>query len=337
MAGVTLKEIAERSGVSVSTVSRILSGDMSRKPSEETASRVLQIAQDLGYIESRTRRIRTARPRISLHTIFLSDHESIAMEFFQGILSGIEKEIARLSDEYNISHAVISSSDTSFPATIEGSDAAIILGRGSDEVISMIQTMVPLQIYAGLNSIGDMDEVISDAKAGMSDAVRYLWGKGRRHIAYIGPADRKGTIRNEHRFLGFLEGLDSVGIDRSSALYENVHLSSQEGYEGMLRLLDRAVPDAVVAANDNAAIGALRALKEWGLDVPGDVMLTGFDNSEASAFLEPSLTTFAVETGELGRFAAKIIVDRCLNPRTCPIRISIPYRLIERESTEVRN
>ena len=110
MAGVTLREIAERSGVSVSTVSRILSGDMSRKPSEETASRVLQTAQELGYIESRTKRIRTARPLINLRTVFLSDHESIAMEFFQGILSGIEKEIARLSDEYNISYAVISSS-----------------------------------------------------------------------------------------------------------------------------------------------------------------------------------------------------------------------------------
>ncbi len=337
MAGVTLKEIAERCGVSVSTVSRILSGDMSRKPSEETASRVLQTAQELGYIESRTRRIRTARPLINLRTVFLSDHESIVMEFFQGILSGIEKEIARLSGEYNISHAVISSSDTSFPAALEGADAAIILGRGSDEVISLIRAMAPLQIYAGLNSIGDMDEVISDAKAGMADAVRYLWRKGRRRIAYIGPADRSGAILNEHRFLGFLEGLDSIGLDRASALYESVHLSSQDGYEGMLRLLDRSIPDAVVSANDNAAIGALRALKERGLSVPGDVMITGFDNSEASAFLEPSLTTFAVETGELGRFAAKIIVDRCLNPRDCPIRISIPYRLIERESTEVRN
>ena len=337
MAKLTLREIAEKSGVSVSTVSRILSGDMSRKPSEETAERVLQAANELGYVESRTRRIRQARTPIALRTIFLSDHESLASEFFQKILAGIEGEVGRLSAEYNISHAVVTSSDTSFPASVVGADAAIILGRGSGEVIETIRDIVPLQIYAGLNSIGDMDEVVSDARAGMHDAVRYLWDKGRRRIAYIGPADRSGTIRNEYRFLGYLEGLESVGLGRDGALYESVHLSAQDGYEGTIRLLSRSVPDAVVAANDNAAIGVLRALKEKGLSVPEDVMLTGFDNSESSAFLEPSLTTFAVETGELGRFAAKMIVDRCLNPRTCPISITIPYRLIERESTEVRS
>ena len=336
MSRVTLKEIAERSGVSISTVSRILSGDTSRKPSEETAQRVLSVAHELGFIESRTKRIRKARIPITLNSIFLSDHESIASEFFQKILSGIDKEIGRLDEEYNIRYSVIASSDNSFLSSIEGSDAAIILGRGSDEVIGEIRRRVPLLIYAGLNSIGGMDEVISDAEQGMADAVRYLYGKGRRRIAYVGPADMREVL-NEHRFRGYLEGLDSLGINRSDAIYESVHLTPLDGYEGTCRLLERTVPDAVVAANDNAAIGVLRALKEKGLKVPEDVMLTGFDNSESSAFLEPSLTTFAVMADELGRFAAKIIVDRCLNERSCPIRISIPYKLVERESTEVRS
>lgn len=336
MGKVTLKEIAEISGVSVSTVSRILSGDTSRKTSEETASRVLRAAHDLGFIESRTKSIRKARVPITLSSVFLSDHESLASEFFQRILSGVDREIGRLDEEYNIRYSVASSSDSSFPASLEGTDAAIILGRGSDDVIDSIRSRVPILIYAGLNSIGGMDEVISDAGRGMADAVRLLYGKGRRRIAYIGPA---GTDRvlNEHRFAGYLEGLDSVGIGRGNALYESVHLSPQDGYEGTLRLLDRETPDAIVAANDNAAIGVLRALKERGLDVPGRVMLTGFDDSDAAAFLEPSLTTFSVPAEELGRFAAKIIVDRCMNERDCPIRISIPYTLIERESTEVRS
>ncbi len=336
MGKVTLKEIAERSGVSVSTVSRILSGDTSRKPSEETSRRVLMVAHELGFIESRTKSIRKARIPITLDAIFLSDHESLASEFFQKILSGIEHEIGRLAEEYNIRYSVIASSDSSFLSSLEGLDAAIILGRGSDELIMEIRKRVPLLIYAGLNSIGGMDEVISDAEAGMADAVRHLYGKGRRVIAYVGPADTPEVL-NEHRFRGYLEGLDSVGISRDGAVFESVHLSPQEGYEGTIRLLERTIPDAIVAANDNTAIGVLKALNEKGLKVPEDVMLTGFDNAEASAFLEPSLTTFAVFAEELGRFAAKIIVDRCLNERSYPIRINIPYSLIERESTEVRS
>ena len=336
MGKVTLREIAERSGVSVSTVSRILSGDMSRRPSEETASRVLQTAQEMGYVESRTDRIRKVRTPIHLSTLFLSDHESLAAEFFQKIIGGIEKEIERLGREYNIVHTVVTSSDSSFLESLDGLDAAIILGRGPDGLIGEIRRCIPLLIYAGLNSIGGMDEVISDAEAGMADAVRHLYGRGCRNIAYIGPANMR-KILNEHRFSGYLEGLDSVGIGRDRALFENVHLTPQDGYEGAKRLLPRSVPDGIVAANDNVAIGVLRALKELGLSIPEDIMLTGFDNSESSAFLEPSLTTFDVPAGELGRFAAKIIVDRCMNPRDCSIRISIPYRLIERESTEVRS
>ena len=336
MGKVTLKDIAGKSGVSVSTVSRILSGDMSRRPSEETRGRVLAVAHELGFIESRTKSIRKARAPITLSSVFLSDHESLSSEFFQKILSGIDKEIGRLGEEYNIRYSVKSSLDSSFLSELEGSDAAIILGRGSDETIAAIRKRIPVLVYAGLNSIGGMDEVVSDAEEGMADAVRYLYGKGCRAIAYVGPADTSEVL-NEHRFRGYLEGLDSIGISRGNAIFESVHLSPQEGYEGTVRLLERTIPDAIVAANDNTAIGVLKALTENGLKVPDDVMLTGFDNSESSAFLEPSLTTFAVFAEELGRFAAKIIVDRCLNERSYPIRISIPYRLIERKSTEVRS
>ena len=235
MGKVTLKEIAEISGVSVSTVSRILSGDTSRKTSEETASRVLRAAHDLGFIESRTKSIRKARVPITLSSVFLS--ESLASEFFQRILSGVDREIGRLDEEYNIRYSVASSSDSSFPASLEGTDAAIILGRGSDDVIDSIRGRVPLLIYAGLNSIGGMDEVISDAGRGMADAVRLLYGKGRRRIAYIGPADTDRVL-NEHRFAGYLEGLDSVGIGRGNALYESVHLSPQDGYEDFTLEID---------------------------------------------------------------------------------------------------
>ncbi len=331
MGKVTLKEIAEKCGVSVSTVSRILSGDMSRKSSDETTKSVIAVAKELGYVESRTRRIRTARAPISICTVFLSDNESIASEFFQGIISGIEKELLRLSDEYNLQSSLATSSDSSFPSSLNGFDAAIILGRGSDETIKRIKDIVPITIYAGLNSMGAMDEILSDARTGMADAVRYLFHKGRRRIAYIGPAEKRDV--NEHRFLGFLEGLESVGLG-TDVLYENVHLSAKDGYDGTMRLLERTMPDAIVAANDNTAVGILRALKEKGIIVPGEVMLTGFDNAEASAFLDPPLTTFDVPTGELGRFAAKLVVDRCINSRNFDIRVTIPYRLVERESTE---
>ena len=334
MGKVRLSEIAKLSGVSESTVSRILSGDTSRKVRAETVRNVLAAADELGWASSRTESVRRFRRHVNIGIIFISDHESIASDFFQGVVKGVEEEASILSGKgENLSLSQLSADDDNYDSSLAAFDAAIILGRGSKERIDSIVSVVPSVVYAGLNSTEGMDEVLCDSREGIKEAVGILYGMGRRKIAFIGPVGSGKRLFNEHRYNGYLEGLDEVGIGRSSAIAEDCFLMPQDGYEAARRLLSVAMPDAIIVANDNTAIGVIRLLKERGIRVPDDIAVTGFDNIASSAFLEPSLSTFDVPKAALGRFALRVLLDRVENHSSYIVRMTIPYTVIEREST----
>ena len=148
----------------------------------------------------------------------------------------------------------------------------------------------------------------------------------------MGPAEKQ-DLENEYRYEGYLEGLKRCGIPFDSSLVEDCYLSAEEGREKAARII-ASRPDAIICANDNLALGVIRLLQDRGISIPGEIAVTGFDNIEASAYLKPSLTTFDVPKQELGRFALKAALDRRRNPRDYSIRIELPFRLIERESTK---
>lgn len=328
---VTLKDIANKSGVSVSTVSRILSGDTSRKSSESTVALVRKTADELGYAESKERGLRKARRELRVGAVFLADHEMVTQEFFQGILSGIHEEAGMLSEKENLVLSLFTM--TGENSQVEALDGAVVLGRGSSGMLSALRSRIPLLVYAGLNSIGGMDEVVSDCAEGIRDAVRHLYSRGCRRIAYIGPEKSEWAV-NEHRYQGYVHAIAELGLEN---LHEFSHLTGEDGYDAAGRLLGRICPDGIAVGNDNTAAGVLKAILERGLRVPEDIKLTGFDNASFSRFMTPPLTTFDVPTAELGRFALKILMDRLGKDRDYDISVRIPYRLIERRSTEENN
>ena len=331
---VILSDIAKECGLSISTVSRVLSGDESRKIKDETKALVFSKAEELGYIRERISRFSRRRP-IKVAALFLSDHESLPSPFFSEIIEGI-KDAASAYAEGDISFSLLSLYDTDFQKNFEEGlfDIAVILGRVRKDVLERIRKSDVQLIYAGLNGIADMDEVICDARAGCRHAVSYLHGIGRKRIAFIGPAGQD-DVENEYRFEGYLEGLSECGIAADASLVRDCYLSAEEGCSKVAGLLE-AGPDAIIAANDNVAIGVMRHLRDRGIRIPEDIAVIGFDNIETSAFLQPSLTTFDVPKKELGRFALNIALERRRNPRDYSIKLEIPFRLIERESTKER-
>lgn len=328
---IKLKDIAMKSGVSVSTVSRVLSGDQSKRISPATADAVARAARDLGWYSSAKRRGLAGPMRFGV--LFVSDHESIESPFFSGILEGIRQEA-----ELTVSKATLDVIDmTGGRLPSADLDGAVMLGRASRATIAAVKDAVPRVVYAGLNRVDGMDEVLCDAREGMKAAVELHHAGGAERIAYLGPTrGRQPDIWNEHRHVGYLEGLAALGLAREPSLEEDCFLTAQGGAEGAVRLWNRARPDAIVCANDQVAIGALGALRELGADVPGQVSVTGFDNIEVSAYSWPRLTTFDVPKRELGRFALKLLVDRMENPRTVDVKLSVPWALVERDSTRQR-
>lgn len=331
MGKVKLKDIAANAGVSISTVSRILSGDDSRKSSSETIERVRKEAERLGYYQYNPR---TPRQSISLACIFVSDNESVLSPFFSEIVTGIREEIASRINTYDIQFTLIPFFDELARQRLaEGEyDIGIVLGRTSSECLEYIRSTIPVTLYAGLNRVEMMDQVLYNSREGMADAVSALFSAGCRQIAYLGVVNAEGRLYNEHRYAGFVEGLEAKGLAGGEILKEDIFLTAAGGYEGAARLLSRSRPDGIVCANDMVAAGVLKYLAENGIRVPEEVCVTGFDNIESSAFLTPTLTTFDVPKRELGHFALRIALERMFSPRDFNITVNIPYSLIIRES-----
>lgn len=109
----------------------------------------------------------------------------------------------------------------------------------------------------------------------------------------------------------------------------------ESGYKKTLDYLNKHGPPhntAYFCANDLTAIGALKAIKEFGLDVPKDISLISIDNIETAQYVSPMLTTINIPMDELGKLTAKILIDRIENGKSIPLKVEVPYSVVKRES-----
>ncbi|MHB0896418.1 MAG: LacI family DNA-binding transcriptional regulator [Spirochaetales bacterium] len=338
---VTLKDIAKVSGVSISTVSRILNKDALRKSSAETCKRVIAIAREMGYMSEVPAKLQILasnqeQPTYSIGCILTSDHESFVSPFFSTLLAGIQNELAQTGSHLKYNFFVMNIKDRGFTRFIQSTklDCAIMLGRTSLENITLLRERIPHLVYAGVNSIGsDFDEVICDGYSGAICAVHHLVGLGHREIGYIGSTQQKYQVFNEHRYQGFLDEVKTSGLTVNEDFVVDTFLTSADGYESMLSLIrKKTLPTAIFCGNDTVALGVMKALSENNISVPDDISIIGFDNIETASYVRPALTTISVPTKELGRLAVKIMLDRLESGRDYAIKVNLPFKLIERES-----
>ncbi len=334
MAGrVLLSDIARSCSTSISTVSRVLSGDSSRRIAESTRDRIIAAAREMGYFDAKLKTIGRSNA-LSVAVLFLSDHESILSPFFSQVVEGIKAE-CEATASHCIDLRVLSLYDDGFFNELESGsfDFAIILGRVRKDILDRVRRSGSRLIYAGLNAIGGMDEVLCDARQGISHAVEYLHSLGHERIAFLGPCDQH-QVENEFRFEGYMDGLARCGISFDESLACDSYLTSDDGYARIRDLVPSAHPSAVICANDNLALGAIKGLADIGLSVPDDISVTGYDNIDAAAYLNPPLTTFDVPKRELGRFALRLAVERHESGRQYDVRLSLPFTLVKRKSTK---
>ena len=338
---VKLKEIAKETGLSISTVSRILNKDSTRKSSDETVSRVVASALRLGFFTaSRAQMLypdSTESERVySIGCILTSEHETFVSPFFSSLLSGIQKEIAKLSTSMKYHFFVVNITDPGFNQFLQKNtlDCAIMLGRTSLDNIALLKNNIPNIVYAGINHIGDdMDEVICDAYNGASCAVDYLVSLGHTRIAFIGPTQKKHLVFNEHRYRGYLDTMKRHSLPVNDDLVVDTILTANDGYDSMIALIQKkAKCTAIFCGNDTVALGVMRALNENNISVPEDISIIGFDNIDTVAYIKPSLTTIDVPTKELGRLAVKVLLDKLETGRNYAVRLNIPFKLVIRES-----
>ena len=303
---VTIQDVARAAGVSVTTVSRVLNDK--DDVSAATYAKVRGIIDELGYASGMAARSLRSR-RTNVIGLILPDlYQSFNIEVARGVYS------AATELDFDLLVYTGRQQEDEGRAKWEQEQVALINGSITDGIVVaapfavQLRTDYPLVAVDPHNESADFPTVMSTNRIGVMDAMEYLIDLGHRRIGFInGRTDLTSTWR---RAMGYQDGLAKAGIPFDPDIVMDGDYTREAGYLGALRLL--AQPErvtAIMAANDDSAVGVLDAAKAMGLSVPGDVSVVGFDNIPATAVTEPSLTTVDQSIEEMGYIAAGMLLD----------------------------
>ena len=330
---VTLKELGRLAGVHPSTVARVLNGDPQQRVRPAVRQRILTLAAERGYQPNRlARSLRTKRSSV-IGTLI----PDITNPFFALLFRGIEDALAERD------FSVILANTDDEPAR-EEQGVAMLLGRQVDGLIlatarrhdpaieRLIQDRVPLVLVNRHTDPITSNAVVPADYDGAMAAVTHLVELGHRRIAHIAGSDEMSTGAARRR--GYRDGLERYGIPLDPDLLVEGSYREPGGYEAMRRLLAlREPPTGVFAVNDLAAAGAIRALRDAGLEVPRDVSIVGFNDLAAVTATTPSLTTLHLSVHSMGMAAGERLLARILDGVTFEEPVVLPVTLAVRESS----
>lgn len=333
----TLKEIAAEAGISISTVSRVINKSSKSPASKEVQDRIWEIVRRTGYTPNATARdlkmrgFEGAEPRSrSIACLFARVADAETDTFFSSLARSLEKEAFK--HNYILKYS-FSAFDIHHPSTFRlisdnHVDGVAVLGRCDKQLLKFLKPYFKSVAYTGLNNLdAKYDQIICDGYQASITAVRHLLSLGHTKIGYI------GEVENEDRYRGFCTAMNEAQLPIRKNSIINVPLSSEGGYRGAGLLFDQdAETTAVFCPNDNTAIGAMRAIKEHGLSIPEDISIISIDDIDTAQYLTPMLTTVHVPVEDMGKMAAKILIDRIEGGHSLPMKISLPYYIANRES-----
>ncbi|GAA1689764.1 LacI family DNA-binding transcriptional regulator [Nonomuraea maheshkhaliensis] len=338
---VTLRDVADRLGLSANTVSRALAGK--DQVSEATRALVSAEAKRLGYVpNSHARSLVSGRTMVVGLVI-----TNPSNPFYAALISAVERECRAAG--YSVLLLVTEDS-------AENEERAVqqLLRFGVDGVLG-VATELRSDVWDGLSEANipvvqlsrdipgrGLDFVGIDAESAIADAVVRSAGPGVRRIWLLEEDLRISTVAA--RIAGFRRALDRLGVASEQALVLKVptHRTSgatqpwrpDDAYALASNLITRDNhPDLLITANDYFALGAYRAIRERGLTVPGDVRVLGYGDHPFAAYLQPSLTTIRLPADEAGTAAVDLLLRRIAEPDRPRTSTRLPAELIERQST----
>ena len=306
---VTIKDVAQLSGVSPMTVSRVI--NVSQRVSPETRRRVEQAISELGYVPSRLAR-GFSRQRTGTLALIVPD---VANPFFTAIVRAAE-DVARragyriiLCDtrgDLRIEREVI---EEMIAHRVEGIAIAPVSDRSKGHLLRLAKFGVPFVLVDRTVPGIDVDAILGDSVGGAHQLVEHLISLGHRRIGFIVESDEVSTARDRRR--GYESALSAAGVVLDPAIVAKATVDPSGGFEGMQRLLQLDdPPTAVFTVNNLVALGAIEAVREAGLEVPDDVALVCFDDIEYASRLNPFLTVMEQPAEAFGTLGTQLLLDR---------------------------
>jgi LacI family transcriptional regulator len=335
--GVTLQDVADRAGVSITTASRVVN-DGSRRVGAHLARRVHQAVGELGYTANLQARA-VATGRSSMVGVVVHD---IADPYFSSIAAGLIEAAGARQLLVCLSAAPASeAAEREYVALMHAqrARAVILIGSRTDDAaaraalggqIAAFTRQGGRAVCVGQPLLG-VDTIVPQNAAGADALARALVALGHRRFAVL--AGPRGLLTGQDRVGGFRDGLAAWSIGLRPADVIHGAFTRDGGYEAMSSVLAAGgpLPDCVFAVNDVMAVGALARLRAAGIAVPGDVAVAGFDDILTLRDVTPPLTTVRLPLKQMGEMAASLVLadGEPGRPRVVPV----PGEVIMREST----
>jgi len=334
---VTLQDVADRAGVSITTASRVVN-DAKRGVGAHLAQRVNQAAAELGYTANLQARA-VATGRSSMVGVVVHD---IADPYFSSIAAGFIETASR-------SHLLVCMSAAAANEAAEReyvslmraqrARAVVLVGSRTDDAAGRAALGAEAAAFAGQGGravcVGQpllgVDTITPENTAGADALARALAGLGHRRFAVL--AGPRSSITVQDRVEGFRAGLSAWSIGLDPAAIVHAAFTRDGGYAAMSAILasGRELPDCVFAVNDVMAVGALARLRAAGISVPGDVAVAGFDDISTLRDVTPPLTTVRLPLTRMGEMAASLVLTDGEPGR--PRIVPVPGEVIMRDST----
>ena len=334
----TSADVAERAGVSRTTVSFVLNGRADMTIPTATRQRVLDAAAALGYHAHGAARQLAGGASHTLGLVLLQSAEQVAGDaLLADTLRGIAA--AARSGGYRVLVETLEPRGESYAGLLRAAhcDGLVISGPRDDdrELIALVDDGFPLVLQGSMEGLA-APSVDVDNEAGARLAVEHLIGLGHRRVGFITNAPLAYTAARA-RLDGYRAALADADIPFDPALVAEGTFEPASGHRAVLELLDRGAGDAIpftalFIASDVVALGAIGGLRARGIRVPAQVSVVGFDDIALAAYVDPPLTTIHLPAHQLGLAAGRALLDR-IAQRPVAERTILPIELIVRGST----
>lgn len=342
----TMREVADKAGVSMGAVSRILNKDPSLSVTAETRQRVLKAAAELGYRQSvkhNENKMRNGSRKSILLILALSEQEEHADPYFMQIREGIERQAVEFNVRIGGTYRGMGSLGRVHSMELAAeNDGIIVIGHiNPAEVKALFPDMEAVVFVDYKPEFGSFDSVKSDLGAAVKNGIDYLVSLGAERIGFISGqrlqislSDNKKLVVAESRACVFNEYMQQKKRRCKGYVHYLPDWTAQSGYEIMKNIISQGnLADAYIIGSDMIAMGVMKACNEMAIKIPEKLKLLSFNDMPGCAFWQPALTSVHIETIAMGREAMKLMYERLQWPRNYPVCMNIPTRLMIRQST----
>lgn len=332
---ITLKDIAEKVGISTSAVSRILNYDPTLQVPESTKIKVFEMANSIGYVKRNIKRKNIHKSiKVAVVQWYTMDKE-LTDPFYLSMRIGAENFLIK----NNVQIIRIFRNEFNYLHKLSDVDGLLCIGKFSKKEVSDFRKMSNNIVFLDMSMPKIYASSINmDVENAMKDVVEYLTNLNHSSIGFLGGLEKTSddVIYDDMRIKYFKKYCEKYSVDYKSFIIQD-KFTIESGYQMMEELLkSNNIPSAVFCANDLIAQGAMRAAIKNNIKIPEELSIVGFNNDQGTDFTNPPLTTVNVPSSKMGYIGAQLLLIYVNSKKVYPIKITVPCELIIRESCSIK-